>query len=382
MSVLFITSKSLGGSGKHITALASGIRARVQCDLAYFPSGVAQDTELEASFSKVHHFPRKPCLDAGAIAADVRFATGLLASGRYQAVHTHTSLGGLIGRLAARVCRQPIKVIHTLHAYGADEFTPRPQKWVYWTVEKALDQLTHRYVSPSHYTREYGRRTRVIDAGKACVIHNSLPLQPPEATRVEQRRRLRGELGLADDDILFLFCGRLERQKGVDILLEAARRLGTAVRFKLVLCGVGEQQAPLQRQARALGIEERLVWAGWQADVRPYYAAADVFVMPSRWETFGLVFLEAMNYGLPILSTRTQAVPEVVKDGVCGLLSANEDPGELADNMLRLAGDPDLRAQLGANGQQLLDRSFSYETFLRSHLALYQEMQVPVSVEA
>ncbi|TFZ00196.1 glycosyltransferase family 4 protein [Ramlibacter humi] len=374
MGVLFVTSKSLGGSGKHITALAEGLRPWVRCELAYFPSGVAQDSELESPFSRVHHFPRKPSFDPGAIAADVAFTARLLAQGGYEAVHTHTSLGGLIGRVAARVCRAPVQVIHTLHAYGADEFTPVPQKWVYWAVEKALDRMTNRYVSPSHYTREYGRRTHVIDAAKARVIHNSLPLQPP-SERASQRRRLRGELGLAEDETLFLFCGRFEKQKGVDVLLEAAARVAPPARFRLVLCGTGELQPQLMQQAHRLGLGGRVLWAGWQPDVRPYYAAADVFVMPSRWETFGLVFLEAMNYGLPILSTRTQAVPEVVEDGVCGLLSANEDANQLAANMYSLAMRADLREELGANGRRQLAR-FSYDEFLRSHLALYRECRV------
>jgi glycosyltransferase involved in cell wall biosynthesis len=379
MSVLFVTSKSLGGSGKYITALAAGIREQVRCELAYFPSGVAQDAELEAPFFRVHHLPRRPCFDPAAIAADIRFCAGLLASGRYEAVHTHTSLGGLIGRLAAHICRVPVKVIHTLHAYGADEFTPMPQKWLYWGVEKVLDRMTYRYISPSRYTRDYGLRIHLIDAGKARVIHNSLPLQPPLEARAGQRRRLRDSLGLAEADTMFLFCGRLERQKGVDVLLEAASRVAPGARFMLVLCGIGELEPALRRQARALGIEHKVVWAGWQADVRPYYAAADVFVMPSRWETFGLVFLEAMNYGLPILSTRTQAVPEVVEDGVCGLLSANEDAVQLAANMQELASRADLRERLGANGQQRLGRFFSYDRFLRSHLALYRECQVQVA---
>jgi glycosyltransferase involved in cell wall biosynthesis len=379
MSVLFITSKSLGGSGKYITALAGGIRERVRCELAYFPSGVSQDAELEAPFFRVHHFPRKPSFDPAAIAADIRFAAALLRGGRFDAVHSHTSLGGLIGRVAAGLCGAPVKVIHTLHAYGADEFTPVPQKWVYWAVEKGLDRLTHRYISPSRYTQDYGQRIRLIDTGKARVIHNSLPLQPPLAARHEQRRRLRAAMGLAAGDTLFLFCGRLERQKGVDVLLRAVSMLEPDVPFRLAVCGSGELEPQLRQQARQLGIEERVVWAGWQADVRPYYAAADVFVMPSRWETFGLVFLEAMNYGLPILSTRTQAVPEVVEDGVCGLLSPNEDAAQLAANMRELATRADLRERLGSGGRQRLDRCFSYDDFLRAHLALYRECQVRVA---
>ena len=80
--------------------------------------------------------------------------------------------------------------------------------------------------------------------------------------------------------------------------------------------------------------------------------------MPSRWETFGLVFLEAMNYSLPILSTRTQAIPEVVEHSVTGLLSTNEDVPALARNMETLMTNSELRGQLGAHGNQRLPRGF------------------------
>jgi glycosyltransferase involved in cell wall biosynthesis len=373
MTVLFITSKSLGGSGKYIACLAGGIEDQVSCELMYFCSGAAQDQEIERAFKSVHYFPRRPSFNPVALFKDVMFVRKVLRQGRYSAVHTHTSFGGLIGRIGAFLSGSRVKIIHTLHAYGADEFTPYPQKWLYWIIEKGLDALTDRYISPSRYTREYGTRIRLINPGKATVIYNALPLCAPPPSNRTERQEVRTRLGAGPDDIVFLFCGRFEKQKGVDILLHAIAQVRTTASFRVVLCGTGELEETLRRLAIRLGIQDRIVWLGWQPDLRAFYGASDVYVMPSRWETFGLVFLEAMNYSLPILSTRTQAIPEVVEHSVTGLLSTNEDVPALARNMETLMMNPELRSQLGAHGNQRLRTRFSYDAFIHSHLTLYRE---------
>jgi glycosyltransferase involved in cell wall biosynthesis len=373
MTVLFITSKSLGGSGKYISCLAGGIEDKVDCELMYFPSGAAQDREIEQSFKAVHHFPSRPSFNPVALIKDVLFVRKLLRQGRYSAVHTHTSFGGLIGRLGAFLSGSKIKIIHTLHAYGADEFTPYPQKWLYWLIEKGLDAMTDRYISPSRYTREYGTRIRLINPGKATVIYNALPLKTPQPVGDAERQCVRASFGAGPDDVVFLFCGRFERQKGVDVLLRSVALVKPGAAFKVVLCGTGELEDALRKLAGELGIQDRMVWLGWQPDLRAFYGASDVYVMPSRWETFGLVFLEAMNYSLPILSTRAQAIPEVVEDSVSGLLSISEDTQGLARNMEKLIMSAELRRQLGMHGHQRLRARFSYEEFIHSHLALYEE---------
>jgi glycosyltransferase involved in cell wall biosynthesis len=381
MTVLFITSKSLGGSGKYISCLAAGVQDKVNCELLYFPSGAVQDGEIECAFKAVHHFPSRPSFNPVAVFKDVMFVRKVLRQGRYSAVHTHTSFGGLIGRLGAFLSGRDMKIIHTLHAFGADEFTPYPQKWLYWLIEKGLDAMTDRYIAPSRYTREYGTRTRLINPAKATVIYNALPLKASLPIGDAERQRVRASFGAGPDDIVFLFCGRFEKQKGVDILLQAVALVKVAASFKVVLCGTGELEDALRSLAIDLGIQDHMVWLGWQQDLRGFYEAADVYVMPSRWETFGLVFLEAMNYSLPILSTRTQAIPEVVENNVSGLLSINEDARGLAKNMEKLIMHAELRHQLGMQGHQRLHARFSYEKFIHSHLALYEEC-MPIAREA
>lgn len=381
MSILFVTSKSLGGSGKYISALAGGIKHDIACDIIYYPSSVSQDAEFEAEFKRTFHFEKAPKLNPLGLVNNIRQIRRLLRGGEYTAIHTHTSLGGLVGRVAAFLSGSQVRVLHTIHAYGADEFTPVPQKWFYWLIEKALDSMTDRYISPSKYMLEYGARMRLINAEKASVIYNSLPIVAPGAERRQQRTGVRAALGLPSEEVVFLFCGRLERQKGIDILLQAVALVSSTIPFRLVLCGAGDMSEQLLEMASALGIQDRLAWLGWQSEVSQYYAAADVYIMPSRWESFGLVFLEAMNYRLPILSTRTQAVPEVVEDNGAGLLSQNENARALAENMDRLLADAPLRAKLGARGNEILHERFSFDGFIDAHLALYRRCGVKFTAQ-
>jgi len=372
--ILFVTSKSLGGSGKYISSLAGALGARgYHCELIYFPLGVSQDREIEASFQNVHHFSRKPGFSPFGVIANILQARAIVANGNFHWVHTHTSLGGLAGRLAARLVSARPNIGHTIHAYGADEFTPRPQKWLYWLIERVLDYMTDAYVSPSRYMMEYGRRSSLITAAKARVIYNALPLKAPASAAVGQRSARRDSLGLRPDQSVLLFCGRLEPQKGMDVLLRALSLLPKDDSWQLLVCGSGDDEDALRRLADSLKLTDRISWLGWQSDLEIFYSASDIYVMPSRWESFGLVFLEAMNHSLPIVSTRVQAIPEVVEEGVTGLLSSSEDTRALADNLLCLMADPDRRRRLGQAGQERLQSLFGFDRFVDEHVRWYEE---------
>lgn len=374
MRILFVTSKSFGGAGKYISVLTDGMGGAIDCEIIYYPSGVSQDVEVEKHFFRVHHFSSKPCFNPVSLIKNILQVRRLLLSGGYTAMHSHTSLGGLVGRVGAFLTRRQIAVIHTLHAYGADEFTPALQKWFYWLIEKVLDQMTDIYISPSRHMVEYGGRIRLIDSRKARVIYNSLPLEEPGPKKSVQREQVREMLGVALDETVFLFCGRLEHQKGVDVLIQALARLPANAAFRLLICGDGNLRESLERLSHKLGMSDRLVWLGWQADVNPFYAASDIYVMPSRWESFGLVFLEAMNYKLPIISTRVQAVPEVVEDGVCGVLVSSESPVELAEAMWNMLSNPSRRIAYGEAGRAVLQKKFAFDKFIGEHLRVYRSL--------
>ncbi|ETX27781.1 glycosyltransferase [Roseivivax isoporae] len=151
-----------------------------------------------------------------------------------------------------------------------------------------------------------------------------------------------------------LFVGRLARVKGVALLLRAVAALAERVPdLHLTLIGDGPDRAGLEAEARALGIAERCTFLGYrgQAEVAEALGHADLFVLPSFAEGVPVVLMEAMAAGLPVVTTRIAGVPELVEDGVSGLLVAPGDAGRLADALARLLADPGERARMGAAGR-------------------------------
>lgn len=373
MKILVITSKSLGGSGKYIESLVRGLSLKgYQCDLIYFPSGVSQDKDMESVFTNVFYYNSRPGMSPFSFFKNIFFIRNIIKNNNYDWVHSHTSIGGLYGRIGHAISFDKSRMAHTLHAFGADEFTPIPNKWIYWIIEKFLDLFTDNYICPSRFMKEYAKRTKVINHNKCVVVYNSLPLPKLEESKRAQAYTYKDSLGIDSDQIVFLFCGRLEKQKGVDVLIRAFSLVPRNINVKLIMCGDGEDIKDLKKLNIELGNSDRVIWEGWQSNVEKYYYFSDVYVMPSRWESFGLVFLEAMNHSIPVLSTRVQAIPEVVSDGISGILSPGEDFVELSKNICLLAKDTDLRISLGKAGKERLENNFRYQDFIDGHSLLYE----------
>ncbi len=211
-------------------------------------------------------------------------------------------------------------------------------------------------------TIRYGLAPRPQAAGQAAA---------PD--REAARAALRDGLGLPPDALLLGMVCRLIEQKGIPYALQAFARI--AAEFPaaaLVIAGDGPLRAELEAQADALGVADRVHFLGWQADPAPVFAALDVFLMPSLWEGFGLVLLEAMAQGVPVVGSAVSAIPEVVVNGETGLLCPARDVDCLARALAALLSDPARRSALGAAGRVQLLREFSPARMVAETLAVYQ----------
>jgi glycosyltransferase involved in cell wall biosynthesis len=187
--------------------------------------------------------------------------------------------------------------------------------------------------------------------------------------------RFRAKFGLEGKRVLAM-GGRLHEQKGVAQLFAVLARL--APRFpdlRLVVMGRREvYEDEFRATARALGIEDRIVPTGWLdgEDLACAYAATDVFVTPSIcFDTFGLVNLEAMEHGKPVVATAFGGSREVVEDGVTGFVANPFDVETFAERVARLLDDPELAARLGAAGRRRLEARFSIERLTDEFLEEY-----------
>ncbi len=289
--------------------------------------------------------------DGGALEADFRAAgvrvrsagrrrggPGALALARVAAaarevdlVHTHLWAGDLWGRLGGMLAGRPL--VRSEHNTSPDS---RLRGW----VTRALDPRTGAVVAVSAAAARSlagSREVLVIPNGVDTRRFGRAPWRPGPAGRV---------LGL----------GRLVRQKGFDVLVEAAARVpGLAVD----LVGEGEERPRLAAPHVHLH--------GWVPDVAPWLARAEMIAIPSRWEGFGLVAVEAMASGVPVVASRVDGLEEVV--GSAGLLVPPEDPASLARALGLLAADADLRAELARRG---LARAADFD--VRATVAAYEDL--------
>lgn len=279
-------------------------------------------------------------------------------------VHLHSTYAGLIMRpLLALMPGRP-RVVYCAHGWAfnreGSHFACRAIVW----IERMLARLCDAIVCVSQYEAGEARGAG-ISARLLAVLPNGVSDVVIEECSVTAAAREWPQEGLR-----VLFVGRLDRQKGVDVFYEALRQLGDRVYGVVVGSPVVGDEAPAQPppNARALGWRTR-------AETASLYAAADVLVVPSRWEAFGLVAIEAMRAGLPVIATRVGGIPEVVEDGVTGKLIDVDSPSQLAAVLGSL--DATTRHLMGANGRRRFLASFRVERVVQELDELYHEIAPP-----
>ncbi len=213
---------------------------------------------------------------------------------------------------------------------------------------------------------EFVASTLVAGGFRAERVHVVLNAIDPAAwTPRLGRARARDELGYAPGDVVVVTVCRLFPAKGPARLIEAIARVHKVhpqVRLLVVghemHAGYADELAAL---ARALGVEQIVTFAGRRGDVPAVLAASDVFAMPSFLEPFGLVYAEAMAMELPVVALDNGGTPEVVADGVSGLLSDIDDADALVENLSALVANPPLRQELGRNGRQQVEQHLTLQ---------------------
>jgi glycosyltransferase involved in cell wall biosynthesis len=166
--------------------------------------------------------------------------------------------------------------------------------------------------------------------------------------------------------------GRLAPQKGLDLLVRATALLPRDV--TCVLVGDGPERGELERLAASLGVGDRVIITGWVERARDYLPALDVVAMPSRFEGFPLVGIEAMLASRALVATRVQSIPEAVEDGTTGLLVPPEDVGALANAIAELLRDDSRREEMGREARARALQRFTSGAMARSYEALYRRL--------
>lgn len=223
------------------------------------------------------------------------------------------------------------------------------------------------------FARELAENTGV-PVEQIAVQHNSV--RSPPAPDVADVQALKNRLGIADGERIVLSVGRLSREKAHADLLAAFKLLQEAhpdISSKLIIVGDGPERERLEVAARSDGLSQRVIFAGPINDVQLYYAAADVFALPSHSEGSPNAVLEAMAANLPIVATAVGGVPEILEDNETALLVPVNDPNAMAEGIARILNDERLSERLKRNSTAVIASRFTPEQYVRSLTEIYRK---------
>ena len=360
-----IAGFSVGGAEMHLLYLVKGLLRSGDFDVvvAYLRERPDDARSLIPDFER--EGVRLVDLRMSAL-ADVRVAArfhSLLRKVRPQLVHTHGLPAHLYGIPLSVVRGLP--VVSSVHGLEKHFFRPMRRR-----IYRLLLSPTRRVIGISNAVKQVLVEQVGLPDKKIAVIHYGFPLGrtlrfiPPDG-----EGEFRGE-----PRPLIVAVGRVEETKGQRYLIEAmvqVRRAYPTARA-LIVGQDGGLLNELECQTRRLGLYPHVTLTGFRADVPEILAEADIFVLPSLSEGFGLVLLEAMAAGLPLVASNVGGIKDIVIDGETGLLVPPADSGVLAAAILRLLGDRELARRLGLAGMERARTTFTIEQMVKKTEAVYR----------
>jgi glycosyltransferase involved in cell wall biosynthesis len=361
-----VESLSRGGLERVVCDLVleqvrQGHRAEVLC--LFEAGGFA--AELTSAGVRVIAANKQPGLDLSVL----RLLRATTRQGRHQVLHTHNPVANYYACLAELTSWRTLPIVNTRHNMGASNPNDRREKLFRLSVARTAKVAM---VSPQVSRRfiEAG----IVPARKAAVVMNGIPVQRYVTADAQTRALARAELSIAQDAVVIGCVGRLVRVKNHALLLAAAAPIcRERAHVKLVLLGEGELREALLQQAAQLGIADSVQLLGERPDIPRVLPAFDIFAMPSRSEGHSIALLESAASSLPAVATAVGGNPEIVQDGVTGLLVPSESEEALRAALQGLVADPQRRQAMGARAREWAQSTVSVQAMAAKYEQLYRE---------
>ncbi len=374
-----------GGLARHVRKLSENLAERGVEVHVLTRGGEESPVEETVGGARIHRVrePTRPT-DLGEFVAWVeRMNADMLAAGvelgdrfEFDLVHGHDWLVAMACDHLSRRFEAPL--VTTIHAteHGRHQgwVDKHPQSHIHG-IERWIANRSDRVIACSYYMREQVVDIFGVEEQRVAVIPNGIDaddLQPHDGPELA---RLRAQFARPEEKLVLLI-GRLVYEKGFQLALEAMPRLIEAVPgTRFLVAGSGTHEPELRRQAAELGLMEHGSFLGWIGDdvLHSLYRIADVCVVPSLYEPFGLVALEAMASDCPCIVADTGGLREIVSHGEVGLRFRARDPGSLGEMVERVLTDAGLRRRLVAEGSEHILR-FDWADVAGRTAAVYGEL--------
>lgn len=314
-------------------------------------------------------FARSPCSRQTLIA--YRQLRDMFATERFDIVHAHTPVGGVLTRLAARDGRKAgTKIIYTAHGFHFYRGAPLVNWLLWYPIERAMSHFTDVLVTINREDYERAKRFSSCRVEYAPGVGVDLS----RFVAVEPRRDKREELGIEDDDFAVLAIGDLNANKNHRVLIEAMAMLPANVR--LFIAGDGPLRNELEALAERLGVAGHVNLLGFRSDIDELLKACDVFCLPSKREGLPVSLIEAMASGLPVIASAIRGIsPDLIEDGRSGYLLREPSPECVYDAINRVMNNEAEAAVVTSHARETVQR-FDIRASLGTMAAIYLRVLV------
>lgn len=283
-------------------------------------------------------------------------------------IHTHLGHADLIGIWSARNLKA--KIFCTMHnIYIQKNIYDNFYFFVYRFLLNTIAPNT-KVISISKSVEKHVLERLCLPESRSILIYNAIsPGSIERSDNFDERKKVNNKITL-------LFVGRLSKQKSVHTLLKAIKILkddGYQELLQVLVVGDGDLRFPLETLSKELQIDKMVSFEGQTANVEPYFLSADIFILPSVWEGFGIVILEAFKSKLAVIATNIEGPSELIENEVNGLLITPNNECELAEKIKLLVNNKSLRDRLAEKGFELFNEKYHIDNYMEELNKLYEK---------
>lgn len=362
--VLHLVASSHGGGATHVRDLALRLPSQQYLTVVAMPEDKGIVDAIDFKESEVTFYPWSGTLSqVRAMASQV------------DVLHCHGARAAFWGRLAAVTLgpKRP-KIVYSIHGFMIPHYSP-PYRWLLGLQEKIQAPQVDRYIAVSHAEKKTLWQAGLGRDDKVTVIWYGIDTEK-FVTSPDDRETLRSSFGVKPTEVLLAMVCRFFWPRDFDTLLHAYHlALKQAPSLRLLLVGDGPWRPRIERFLDQLDLGRQVILPGIRRDIVHLLHACDIFVLTSRGgDGLPISILEAMAAARPVIATATDGIPEEVIEGETGFVPPLRNVTELAEAMVKLAQNPDLRQTMGMAGQQRVQTFFKLTQMVDKIIAVYQEL--------
>ncbi|WHH58382.1 glycosyltransferase family 4 protein [Petroclostridium sp. X23] len=363
-----ISGGDSGGAKTHVFSLLGELKNHIDVKIICFTSGIFYQEILDMDIP-VDLFLQKHRYDLSV----VKKLVTLIRDEKYEIIHTHGARANFIAAILKRYIRLPI--VTTVHSdYLLDFDGSLYRRLVYTGLNMLSLKYMDYYIAVSENFREM-LISRKYPPHKVFTVYNGIDFDSKISYCSREQFLTDHGITVDQDDVLVGIIGRLDKVKGHEVFVKAAAEVASkAPQCRFMLAGDGNERKNLEEMAEQLGIRDKVVFLGFIDKIYDLINALDINTLTSYSESFPYVLLEGARLRKPTISSAVGGIPDLIKDGQNGYLFKSTDHSEMAEKLLKLVNNKDLRKEFGQKLYERARDSFSNKSLANRHIEIYREI--------